>query len=66
LIANQNIIHEVGVTTALVEVKKAVSNMNLEHYKNKVIENSVNIEAYRQTLDKVLASEYVVKMIFSE
>jgi hypothetical protein len=66
LIANQNVIHEIGVTTALDEVKKTVSNMNLEYYKNKVTDNSVNIEAYRQTLDKVLASEYVVKMIFSE
>ncbi len=66
LIANQNVIHEVGVTTALDEVKKAVSNMNLEYYKSKITENSVNIEAYRQTLDKVLTSEYVVKMIFSE
>lgn len=66
LIANQNVIHEVGVATALDEVKKAVSNMKLDHYKNKVTDNSVSIEAYRQTLNKVLASEYVVKMIFSE
>ena len=66
LIANQKSIKEIGVTTALDEVKKTVGNMNLYHYKSKVTHNGVNIEAYRQTLKKVLASEYVVKMIFSE
>jgi transcriptional regulator with XRE-family HTH domain len=66
LIANQKNIREIGVTTALDEVKKSVVNMNLGLYKSKVTQNSVNIEAYRQTLNKVLASEYVIKMIFSE
>ena len=66
LIANQKRISEIGVTTALPEVKKTVSNMNMDLYKRKQLEDEIYIEAYRQKLDKVLATEYVVKMIFSE
>ena len=66
LIANQKNIIEIGVTTALDEVKKTVHNMNLEFYKSKVLEEKVKLDAYRQKLDKVLATEYVVKMLFSE
>ena len=66
LIANQKTISEVGVITTLPEVKKTVLNMNLEFYKNKTIDKNTDIEVYRQKLGKVLASEYVVKMIFTE
>ncbi|SFZ97781.1 hypothetical protein MNB_SV-5-151 [hydrothermal vent metagenome] len=66
LIANQKIIEEVGVITSVSEVKKTLSNMNLKLYKNRLLENSVNVETYREKLKYVLASEYVVKMIFSK
>jgi len=66
LIANQKFISNIGATTALDEVKKTVENMRLEYVKSKTMGNGVIIEAYRQTLGKVLTSEYVVKMIFSE
>jgi len=66
LIANQKNIMEIGVITALDEVKKTVHNMNLEFDKSKVLEKDITLDAYRQKLDKVLATEYVVKMLFSE
>ena len=66
LIANQKNIMEIGVTTTLDEVKKTVHNMNLNFYQSKVLEEKVTLDAYRQKLNKVLATEYVVKMLFSE
>ena len=66
LIANQKIINEIGVSTVLEEVQKTVENMNLEHFKSKKMKDSTKVEVYKATLGKVLASEYVVKMIFSE
>ena len=66
LIANQKSISEIGVVTALDEVKKVVNNMNLYYYSSKITDDNVEIQAYRQTLSKVLASENVVKMILSK
>ena len=66
LIAHQNIINEIGVSTVLEEVQKTAENMNLDHFKSKKMKDSTKIEVYKATLGKVLASEYVVKMIFSE
>jgi len=66
LIANQKSIEEIGVITTLDDVKKVVINMNLDYYTSKTVEDDVEIQAYRQTLSKVLASENVVKMILSK
>lgn len=66
LIANQKSISEIGVVTSLDEVKKAVSNMNLHYHKSKIINDNIEIQAYRETLFKVLASENIVKMILSK
>jgi len=66
LIAYQKDIVEIGVITALDEVKKTVHNMNLSFYDKKVLQKGVSLEAYRQDLAKVLATEYVMKMLFSE
>ena len=66
LIANQEYIVEIGVTTALTEVKKAVHNMNLEFYKSKIVEKDDILYAYRQKLNRVISTEYVVKMLFGE
>ena len=66
LIANQKSISEIGVVTALDEVKKVVSNMNLECRSSKITDDNVEIQAYRQTLPNVIASENVVKMILSK
>ncbi len=66
LIANQKSISEIGVVTALDEVKKVVSNMNLHYHKSKITDDNVEIQAYKQTLSEVLASENFVKMILSK
>ena len=66
LIANQKYIAEIGVSTALEEVKKVVRNMNLDYYKTITIEDRREVDSYRQNLGKILSSEYVVKMIFSD
>ena len=66
LIANQESIDEIGVVTALDEVKKVVSNMNLHYYASKITDDNVEIQAYRQILPKVFASGNVVRMILSK
>lgn len=66
LIANQKHISEIGVVTALDEVKKVVGNMNLDYYASKMTDDNTEIQAYRQTLYNVLASDNFVKMILSK
>ena len=66
LIAHQKSISEIGVITALDEVKKTVNNMNLSFYKSKKVDEQYVLEAFREKLGKVLATEYVIKMIFTE
>jgi len=66
LIKNQKKILEVGVMTSFEEVKKVVKNMKLTHYKSKILEEGIKVDTYRAGLKKVLASENVAKMIFSQ
>jgi len=71
LIANQKNLEYIGVTTNTDEVKKIVLNMNLEHFhqtdtKDTRTHKDITVDSYRQSLHKVLATEYVTKMIFSE
>jgi len=66
LIANQKNIAQIGLITTLDEVKKVVNNMNLDYYTGKILEKDVEIQAYKQTLPNVIASENVVKMILSK
>jgi hypothetical protein len=66
LIKNQKKILEVGVMTSFEEVKKVVKNMKLAYYKSKVLEGGIKVDTYRAGLKKVLASEDVAKMIFSQ
>jgi len=66
LIANQTRIEEIGVITALDDVKRVVHNMNLDETKSMKMEDQVELKAYRQSLSKVLVSENVVKMLFSK
>lgn len=64
LIANQKYIKDIGVETTVSEVKKVVSNMNLK-YISSLKTNEAEIEAYRESLFNVLASDKFVKMILS-
>ena len=71
IIANQRKLLEIGVSTMIDEVKTTVTNMNLSLYKHIDIKDirenkEIGVETYRQSLHKVLATEYVTKMIFSE
>jgi hypothetical protein len=71
LIANQKTLLDIGVTTRTDEVKKIVTNMNLGLFKEIKIKDiradkEIVVESYRESLHKVLATEYVTKMIFSE
>jgi len=66
LIANQKNIAQIGLITTLDEIKKVVSNMNLHYDTSMITEDNIEIQAYRQTLPNVLASENVVKMILSK
>jgi len=66
LIANQKSIRHIGVTTVVPEVKKTVENMNLQKVSEKQFEDGSSLSFYAQSLGKVLATDYVVKMIFSE
>lgn len=66
LIANQKNIAQIGLITTLDEARKIASNMNLEYYTSKIVENNVEIQTYKQTLPNVIASENVVKMILSK
>ena len=52
--------------TSFEEVKKVVKNMKLKHYKSKILEDGIKVDTYRAGLKKVLASENVAKMIFSQ
>lgn len=65
LISHQKFIAEIGAISNSKEAIKLISNMNLEYVGHHITDDDVKIKAYRQTLAKTLASEYVVKMILS-
>lgn len=65
LIANQSSVNEVGVITQLAEVKKIVQSMNLDYHDGKTFDNT-EIQTLKQSLFNILASEQVVKMLFSK
>ena len=63
LIANQDVIQEVGAIPLLGGAKKIVQNMNLKFYKNKKVKQGT-LEAYSAPLSDVLINESVLKIIF--
>ena len=66
LIANQDVIEEVGVATMMEDTKKLIRNMNLYHYDSKAMTDGLVLQTYRETLFNFLASEYAVKMLLSK
>jgi transcriptional regulator with XRE-family HTH domain len=67
LIANQNVIEEVGVASMMDDTKKLIGNMNFKHYTSKILTNeNITIESYRATLPTFLANENILKMILSK
>jgi hypothetical protein len=62
LIANQERITSIGVTTALSDAKKIIENMNLEpvaHYEAE----DISVDSYAATLSHALASDNVVRLV---
>lgn len=66
LIANQKHIDEIGGIITEDEGKKIVTNMNLQFDTSKMTDDGMEIDAFRQTLSNVLASEKAVKMLLSK
>jgi hypothetical protein len=66
LIANQNVIREVGVAVIMEDALKLLQNMNLKHHADLILDEERTIQTFRETLPNFLASEYVIKMILDK
>jgi len=65
LIANQDVIANIGTTPLLDGAKKIVQKMNLKHYKDKKVKQGT-LSSYSAPLSEVLINEAVLKMIFQK
>ncbi len=65
LIANQDVIKEIGTTPLLDGAKKIVQKMNLKHYKEKNVAQGM-LTSYYAPLSDVLINPSVMKMIFQK
>jgi len=65
LVANQNVIEEVGAASMMDDAKKLVENMHLNYCDSKKLSDNLTIESYKATLSTFLAHENVLKMLFS-
>jgi len=65
LIANQDVISEVGTIPLLDGAKKILQKMHLHHYKDKTVEQGV-LSSYSASLSDVLLNEEVMKMLFQK
>jgi len=66
LIANQKVIKEVGIATMSEDTKKIIGNLNLKYRSSIKLKENMELQTYRETLAKFLASEKVIKMILSK
>ena len=66
LIANQNVIEEVGAASMMEDAKKLIGNMHLHTCERKVVSDTLTIESYRASLSTFLAHERVLKMLLSK
>ena len=65
IIAHQNVTDEIGANTMMDDVKKLLKDMSLKYYSNKIVNDTIELQSYRETLSDFLASEVVMKIIFS-
>ena len=65
LIAHQNVIEEIGAITMMDDAKKLLKNMSLHQDSNKVLSETLEFHSYRETLSNFLASEKIMKIIFT-
>jgi transcriptional regulator with XRE-family HTH domain len=66
LIANQDVIEEVGTASMMEDAKKLIGNMHFELCTSKTLSEDLTIESYRATLSTFLAHESVLKMLLSK
>ena len=66
LIANQDVIEEVGLASMMKDTKKLIDNMHLRICERKTVSESLTIESYRATLSTFLAHKIVLKMLLSK
>lgn len=65
LIANQDLIENVGATPVLTGAKKIVQKMNMKHYIDKETDKGT-LSSYSATLEDILLNESVLKMLFQK
>ena len=65
LIANQEVIKEVGTATMMEDGEKLIHNMQFEKYGKKVLSNELTLESFRATLPHFFAHEHVLKILLS-
>ena len=66
LIANQQVIAEVGVITLMDDARKLLSHMHFQNQNSKKLDSGLVMQPHRASLSHFLASEYTVKMILSK
>jgi transcriptional regulator with XRE-family HTH domain len=65
LISHQEFISEVGVLTILEDARKMIDKLHLKHYKTDEVTQGT-LTSHRASLEEVLISESVLKVIFSK
>ncbi len=65
LIANQDVILELGALPVLDSARKIVEKMNMKEYKKKIVPKGV-LTSYHASLSEALINESVLKMIFQK
>ena len=66
LIANQNVIEEVGAASMMEDAKKLIGNMQLHTCESKEVSDDLTIESFRASLSTFLAHERVLKMLLAK
>jgi hypothetical protein len=66
LIANQNVIEEVGTASMMEDAKKLIGKMQLHTCKRKTVSDDLIIESFRASLSTFLAHDRVLKMLLSK
>jgi transcriptional regulator with XRE-family HTH domain len=66
LIANQNVIDEVGTASMMEDAKKLIGKMQLHTCERKTVSDDLIVESFRASLPTFLAHERVLKMLLSK
>jgi transcriptional regulator with XRE-family HTH domain len=66
LIANQKVIEEVGVATAMDDAKNIIESLSLKYHASTMLKEDMELQSYRETLTNFLASEKVIEMLLTK